>query len=338
MKFLLPIAAMAATALARTEIMVPLHAAPGNDKMSPQWQAVVDAAVAHPDMHFYVVVNPNSGPQNTSFDTGNCSPKGVDYIPHGCNKDWSTNVGRLNNVPNIQTLGYVYARYGHEEQRNRTAVEVDIQEWADWNSERDWFGNAANISIHGIWFDETGVQKGNASEFQELTDFARRVFNAKPNRGLFDIVMNPGSNPDQNYEQTLFNMADAVVTRETCWTSTPDAVECNGTYYPYNWTDLRCGNGTPYDPALNSKAVVVVHEFHDPPTANTATLLEQIRGTVRQGLHSAFFTSGSYANTTIEPASLGNVAEFFSLANNETTVPMPNPCPRPQAKGSSLTH
>ncbi|KAK8038279.1 Spherulation-specific family 4 [Apiospora phragmitis] len=330
MKLALSFLALAAMAWARTELMVPLHAYPGGTTMSVQWAAVVDAAHSHPDMHFYVVINPNSGPKNTSGpgagDISNCSPTGVDYIPHGCDKDWSTNVGRLNQVSNIQTLGYVYARYGHTDRRSVEKIEEDIKEWADWDLEAGWGSSQpSNISIHGIWFDETGVDKGNETEFRQLTDYARQVFNAKTDRGQFDIVMNPGSNPAADYEQALFDMADAVVTRETCWTTTVGD-ECPTPYTAYNWTGITCGDGAPFSQALNSKAVVVVHEFHDPPEATNATLLEQIRGTVRQGFHSAYFTSGSYANTTIEPASIGNVAEFFSLANNETSVPMPNPC------------
>ncbi|KAK8034279.1 Spherulation-specific family 4-domain-containing protein [Apiospora rasikravindrae] len=29
------------------------------------------------------------------------------------------------------------------------------------------------MSIHGIWFDETGVEKSNGIEFRQLTDHAR---------------------------------------------------------------------------------------------------------------------------------------------------------------------
>ncbi|KXX73503.1 Spherulin-4 [Madurella mycetomatis] len=345
---LLRLVGFAAVAVARTEVMLPLYTAPGGATPEPDWQAAVDAIRNNPDMHFYVVINPNNGPRNTSFpgNPGSCNvwneADNSDWIPHGCNKDWSTNVDILNQLPNVQTLGYVYTRYGDTASRSIAEIEEDIAECVSrthpnfltttrtrhnshphsasgraWRDENTWTGRG-NISIHGIWFDETGISIGNRTEYTQLTDYARRVFDEKDpaDRGLFSIVMNPGSNPDQDYEPHLFAMSDAVVVRETCWTEV-GSVECPGNYVPFDVSTLAPGSGLPHDDALRPKSVVLVHQVRDPPAANNETLYEQIQGVVGLGLHSTYFTSAEWNVTTMLPASVGVVAEFLSRANNE---------------------
>lgn len=129
--------------------------------------------------------------------------------------------------------------------------------------------------------------------------------------------MNPGSNPDRDYEPHLFAMADAVVVRETCWTEVGSDV-CPGNYVPFDVATLAPGSGLPYDDTLRPKSVVLVHQVRDPPAANNETLYEQIRGVVGLGLHSTYFTSAEWNVTTMAPATVGVVAEFLSRANNET--------------------
>lgn len=52
MRGLLGLAALAATVLARTDVMVPLYVYPGNATWtSPDWSAAVDAIKANPDLH-----------------------------------------------------------------------------------------------------------------------------------------------------------------------------------------------------------------------------------------------------------------------------------------------
>ncbi|KAM7192973.1 Spherulin-4 [Rhypophila sp. PSN 637] len=329
---ILALTGLATTVMARTEIMLPLYAAPGGIFGSAEWNATIDAIRANPDMHFYVVINPNNGPKNTSSpgNGGSCNLAGPDYIEHGCNKDYSTNLARINALPNAQTVGYIYTRYGDQNNRSIDSIKEDIAEWALWDNATTWnFNEIANISIHGLWFDETGTTIGNRSEYEELTSYARDVFatTGPSPRNQFSIIMNPGSNPQTDYEPFLFAMADAVVTRETCWTSVPSDPsdpygDCLGDYTPYDYREMYQGLGNrtaglPDDPALNSKAVVIVHQVVDPPEANNQTLYEQILGTVRLGVHSAWFTSGNWSQETRLPASVGVVSEFFSRANRE---------------------
>ncbi|KAK8034278.1 hypothetical protein PG993_009273 [Apiospora rasikravindrae] len=76
-------------------------------------------------MHFYVVINPNSEPKNTLVSSGRIS-MGNSYTLHGHNKDWWTNVDRLNQVPDTQTLEHFYARHGHRDRRSVEQIGRDI--------------------------------------------------------------------------------------------------------------------------------------------------------------------------------------------------------------------
>lgn len=343
------IAAFVATASARTEVMLPLYAAPGGTQAKPDWQAAVDAIRNNPDMHFYVVINPNSGPQNTSApgNGGSCNLWNTtdpnDYLEHGCNRDWSTNVHIINQLDNAQTLGYVATGYGNPDRRSIAQIEDDIAEWyaikptltiqpftltnphprAAWDTAHTWNANeVGNISIHGLWFDETGITLGNLTQYSSLAAYARQVFSSTgPSpRHQFSLVMNPGSNPNADYEPHLFAMSDAVVTRETCWTRVASEADCPGNYVPFDYAGLENGAGLPYDDVYRNKSVVLVHQVRDPPVANNETLYAQIRGVVGLGLHSAYFTSGEWNETMMEPASVGVVAEFLSRANGEAGV------------------
>ncbi|KAH6843210.1 Spherulation-specific family 4-domain-containing protein [Chaetomium sp. MPI-CAGE-AT-0009] len=324
------LAVFAVTALARTEVMLPLYTPPGGIPARPDWQAAVDAIRDNQDMHFYVVINPNSGPKNTSSpgNMGSCNlwnatdPNDPDYLEHGCNRDWSTNVHILNQFQNVQTLGYIATGYGNVDRRSIEQIEEDIAEWAAWDIARTWnLNEVGNISIHGLWFDEAGITLGNRTEYLALTSYARQVFTTTgPSpRHQFSIVMNPGSNPDQNYEDDLFGMADAVVVRETCWTSVASA-DCPPPYEPFDYATLRNGFGLPYNELYRNKTVVLVHQVRGPPAANNQTLYEQVKGVVGLGLHSTYFTSGNWSETRLLPASVGVVAESLSRANNETSA------------------
>ncbi|PSR99198.1 Spherulation-specific family 4-domain-containing protein [Coniella lustricola] len=314
---------------ARTDVMVPLYVYPGSQSYTnPNWQAAVDAIKANPGLHFYIIVNPNNGPLNTSdpsgLNEGYCNVANDSYIEHGCNRDWTTHLATINELPNAQTLGYVWTRYGA---RAVGDIKADIAEWAAWETAPTWEdGQSVNITIHGLWFDEVGTGSGNYSVYSELTSYANETFAAaaktrkkkKDKNVAYSVVLNAGSVPNATYEAQLFDMASAVVTKETCFTSDPAASgvegDCPEPYEPFDYTALTAGNGLPHDEAYNSRAVIIVHQFVGPPNATTATLQEQIDGVVSLGVHSTYFTSGSYHNTTAEPATVGNVGEMVRIA------------------------
>lgn len=336
MRYLLPsLAALAATALARTNAMVPLYVYPGNSTWTnPDWAAAISAVKANPSVHFYVVVNPNSGPKNTSdptgFNGGYCSAAGdPNYIPHGCNRDWTTHLAAFNKLSNAQTLGYVWTQYG---QRTEEDVRSDIAEWAAWDRAPTWTaGQTADISIHGLWFDEVGTDPGNHTTYLDLISYANETFAAAKSKSKakikrsskhkdeYTVVLNAGPVPNATYEAQLFGMSSAVVTKETCYTSDPAAHnvtwDCPAPYAPFAYTSLTAGDGLPHDSAFLPQTVVIVHQFAGPPAATMDALQEQVVGVVDLGLHSTYFTGGSWHQTTVAPATIGNVGKLLAQAN-----------------------
>lgn len=327
MKYHVAVAVFAALALARTDIMVPLYVYPGNMTWTnPEWSAAVEAIRDNPDLHFYIIINPNNGPRNTSDSTGYnggfCQVyNNTDYIPHGCNRDWTTHISAISKLSNAQTIGYVYTNYG---QRPMEETKADILEWSQWDEAPTWnAGEMADISIHGLWFDEVSTASDNGSDYLELIQYANDTFNAKRSkRGRYSVLLNSGPVSDAAYEAELFNMSSAVVTKETCYTSDPASLgvswDCPEPYSPFELKSLTKGDGLPQNADFLPQTVIIVHQFRGPPTATLQTLREQIDGVVKLGVHSTYFTSGSYHNTTIVPASIGNVSSILIEANDAT--------------------
>lgn len=311
--------------------MVPLYVYPGNSTYTnPDWSAAVAAIKANPSVHFYIVVNPNNGPKNTSdpsgYNEGYCNVKDdPNYIPHGCNRDWTTHLGAITKLSNAQTIGYVYTQYG---QRDADEVKADIAEWAAWEKAGTWTADeTADISIHGLWFDEVGSDPGNQTYLLDLINYANETFSdrsssKKAKRGSSDddytVVLNSGPLANATYEAELFNMASAVVLKETCYTSNPSisnvSWDCPEPYSPFTYSSLTAGDGLPHDSAFLPQTVVIVHQFVGPPAATIETLTEQIDGVVAMGLHSTYFTGGSWHQTTVQPATIGNVSELLAAA------------------------
>ncbi|POS77825.1 hypothetical protein DHEL01_v203766 [Diaporthe helianthi] len=332
MRPLVGLAALAAIAMASTDVMVPLYVYPGNNTWTnPNWEAAVDAIKDNPHMHFYVIINPNNGPQNTSdpsgFNEGYCNVENDDYIQHGCNRDWTTHLADITKLSNAQTIGYVYTGYG---QRPADEVKADILEWSRWDTAPTWDANKdVDISIHGLWFDEIGSSSVNASLYQDLVTFANETFDAKgSDKGKYTVVLNAGHVVDPDYETQLFNMASAVVTKETCYTTDPEADgvswDCPMPYTPFEAAKLATGNGLPHNSAFLPQSVVIVHQFRGPTNASVQMLTAQIDAVVDLGFHSTYFTSGSWHTTTSEPATIGNVAKILSEANVAPTSAYPS--------------
>lgn len=323
----LPFAAFAAAAFACTDILLPLYVYPGGaGSATPDWQAAVDAIKSNPETHFYVIINPNDGPLGTSDPTGNnggyCNA-GPDGIPHGCNRDWTTHLGAINALPNAQTLGYVYTSYGNTSGRSTADVEGDVLEWSQWDTAPTWAAGAtANISIYGIFFDEVSSSASSAPFYRDLATYANQTFDAKSpaDRGLYSVFMNPGTNPDRDFEAALFNMSSAVVTQEACFTTRPSS-DCPLPYTPFNSQSLAPGNGLPYDLDLLGQSSILVHGFADPGGATVATLCKQIEGVISLGVHSTYFTTGGWNTTTSTPATIGMVAHLISEKNNVRSCP-----------------
>ncbi|CAN8104245.1 unnamed protein product [Discula destructiva] len=328
MRGLFGLAALAATVVARTSMMVPLYVYPGNASWTnPEWAAAVKAFKANSHLHFYVVINPNNGPLNTSDPSGAnggyCNVyNDSSYIPHGCNRDWTTHLAALNKLSNVQTIGYVYTRYGA---RDPAAIKADIAEWAAWDTAPTWTfgGDKADIAVAGLWFDEIGADPSNATLVADLVAYANTTFgdddrHRRRGNDEYSVILNAGPVANATYEAQLFALADAVVTKETCYTSDPTAAgvtdDCPEPYAPFDYAALTPGNGLPHDRALLPQTVVIVHQFVGPPAATMETLQAQVAGVVALGVHSTYFTGGSWHQTTVAPATIGNVSELLSVA------------------------
>jgi hypothetical protein len=81
-------------------------------------------------LNFAIVINPDNGP-------GNSTQPNEDFVP---------GLERLSTYSNARTLGYVRTEYG---ERNISDVLRDVATYANWST------TAANLSVSGIFFDET---------------------------------------------------------------------------------------------------------------------------------------------------------------------------------------
>ncbi|CAJ2514119.1 Uu.00g022380.m01.CDS01 [Anthostomella pinea] len=278
MRYAVPLLSAATIALARVDIMLPLYTPPGAPLLPGH--------------------KPFNGPTNSS-DLGFTLPPTLRYSTP---------------CPTPRPIGYVSTAYATGV-RNRTeaAIKADIDNWASWQTQTSWSGPGANISINGIWFDETSGDAADFAFYQRLTAHAGQAFAGRQ----YITVLNIGVRMDAAYERQMFDLASAVVTRETCWQepSTANAVECPPTYTPFDAATLQNSSGLPVNADLYPKASVIVHYVQPPRELDGAMLAEQIRQTVAYGFHSAYFTSAKlWETTTLGPATVGAVAQAMADA------------------------
>ncbi|BGP58405.1 hypothetical protein JCM8202_001908 [Rhodotorula sphaerocarpa] len=172
---LLSLAASLATA---TKILVPLYS------WSPDcWPELQTAAAANPDVEFFLILNPNSGPIRDVQDPSlYCVP---------------TLRAR---IPRSTLIGYVRTGYGS---RPAGQVDADVATYASWADLRVDVQGAGAPKLDGIFFDE--VPDGTTRKLKDLyAGYAETARAAFPNG---TVVMNPGTNvgPD------LYADADLVV-------------------------------------------------------------------------------------------------------------------------------
>ncbi|KAF7378205.1 putative Cell surface spherulin 4-like protein [Mycena sanguinolenta] len=158
---------------AQTGIIVPLYSYP---ETSATWEPLETAITTYPDVQFYVIVNPDSGPGPT--DT-----------------NYQAAVATLHGYANVLLVGYVYTSNGA---RPLDEVQQDINTYAAWPSAS---------SLAGIFFDET--QAGLTSTYTAYTDAARNA--TWPGRTTAYVILNPGTDiGDSDY----YTFADQIVTFE----------------------------------------------------------------------------------------------------------------------------
>ncbi|KAF1988341.1 hypothetical protein K402DRAFT_301296, partial [Aulographum hederae CBS 113979] len=157
-------------------LLVPLYIFP---ESTSTWDPVFSAASSFPNLTFYVIVNPDSGP-------------GSSLCPE---TEYSSAIEALNDHANVQAIGYVDTNFTH---RPLERVERDIEGYSNWEH---LCRPNSKIKVTGIFFDDVSDDGSNAS-FEYLntaTGYARA--------NLSTVVYNPGV----PLPETYYSGADLIV-------------------------------------------------------------------------------------------------------------------------------
>jgi len=307
MHLLLPLTALATVASATVGILLPIYRYPvGDGKL--EWDSVASVAVTYSKLPFYIVVNNEGGAPYSKNPPDNII-------------DWADPLGALNSKSNVQTLGYIATTFG---QRPIAEVKAGIDQYATWTTQTGWSGAVDDISVDGIFFDETDTDPSKLDYNKEIAQYARTVLAGRPGATGAIVVLNPGV-PVNSNSYSLFDVADAIVQIETCHAPNSAA---GGALDPDK--KPRCPvepKYTPFTPASldaireehAARSAVIVHDYYDswePYTpAPLATLEADVKAIVKKGVHSFYVTQYGYtANFTQEPASIATVAKLAAQA------------------------
>lgn len=253
-------------------IIIPLYIYPLQNEN--KWKPLTDAAIAHPNITFTAVINPNSGP----------APE-----DDGCpNMEYINAINELTTTPNnnIRTMGYIHTANRFDCGMTGTYIcpcsrpieelEQEISIYKSWGT-KDCTkeGTVTNPDIHmdSLFIDESpNLDKGaNLTYMSSLTDFAK-----DPNTGFVDnsaggkVLFNAGGATELAY----FDVADVIVILEnnqTEYERIPDIGVLNG--------------GGKY----SSKSSVIMYE-HEATQSVVRRDVETILGKDRDGFESLYLT------------------------------------------------
>ncbi|KAI0772001.1 Spherulation-specific family 4 [Trametes elegans] len=176
----IPRALAAAAATLSSGILVPLYIYPNGPDCS-LWQPLVNTIAAHPNVPFWLIINPDSGPEGT----GSQAPK-----------DFQQCIPKLR-APNVVVLGYVFTHRGASDRQ--AGVISDVDTYAGWN---------AAYKPDGIFFDEVSGEQGDFGTYQKFVAHARPLFGGGDG---FEITLNPGTSPtDSRY----YGITDLLLSAE----------------------------------------------------------------------------------------------------------------------------
>lgn len=103
------------------------------------------------DLNYTIIINPDSGPGNSSLPN-------EDYLPA---------IQKLNSFPNAHTVGYVRTNYS-----NRPIDDV-LQDIATYSG---WANSSQGIEMHGIFFDEAVHEyTAEAAEYMQTANNAAKA-------------------------------------------------------------------------------------------------------------------------------------------------------------------
>ncbi|KAJ5646875.1 Spherulation-specific family 4 [Penicillium lividum] len=181
-----------ASSTASTSILLPLYIWPTDNTT---WGPVYEAAAGNPDIEFQVIVNPSSGPGDTTY------PEAA-YI---------AGIAQLNSYDNVVVLGYIPTEYAT---RDISDVESDISTYSGWAAYTE-----KNIAVSGIFFDEAPRTDDTSliSYMTEVADNAR-------SHSLNTVVFNPGTKLEEGAVNGYFDAADLIVEFENSYETWVTAV------------------------------------------------------------------------------------------------------------------
>ncbi|KAI9001338.1 Spherulation-specific family 4 [Trametes punicea] len=177
----IPRALVAAAATLSSGVLIPLYIDPSPAPDCSTWAPLLDSISAHPSVPFWIVINPDSGPEGTP---GSQPPTGYqECIP-------------VLRAPNVVVLGYVHTSDG--EASRQAGVTQDVDTYAGWD---------AAYRPDGIFFDEVSGEESDFATYQGFTSHARPLFNG----GDGFIALNPGTAVD---DDDYYSLADILLTAE----------------------------------------------------------------------------------------------------------------------------
>ncbi|ORX93857.1 Spherulation-specific family 4 [Clohesyomyces aquaticus] len=219
-------------------VLLPLYVYP-----SPgAWDPLYNAAKAHADVEFTVIVNPCSGPCVGSLP----DQVYLDEIP------------KLKTYENIRTLGYVATNYTT---KSLNDVLAEIDQYAKWSM----LTNNTKLRMDGIFFDET-PSTFDPSKFAYLKRASEAVKNGTRFRDRF-VVHNPGLIPTSILtsksflSQSYMNLSDITVVFEETFDK---------------WIEKSTFDALQKSQARKSKSAVILHSL--PTVSKTVVdwVVEQI--------------------------------------------------------------
>ncbi|CAL1701483.1 unnamed protein product [Somion occarium] len=169
-------------ALLTSGIIFPLYIFPSAPPSCSSWAPLVNSIAQNPNIPFYPIINPASGP----------GPLPVDPSYQAC-------IARLK-APNVAVLGYVATWFG--DTTKSSGVVADVNTYAGW---------ASAYRPDGIFFDQASSSAGDVSLYSQYTSLAAQSFGG--GAGV-TTVLNHGTTP----AAAFYNIADLLVTAENFFT------------------------------------------------------------------------------------------------------------------------
>ncbi|KAJ4414357.1 hypothetical protein N0V82_007965 [Gnomoniopsis sp. IMI 355080] len=261
----LPFLSLFAASSFATKLLLPLYQYPEGTA----WDPVYSAIEANPQLIFQIVINPDSGPAGSVPDS-----------------NFVTGTSKLNSYSNVETLGYVHCSYGADQE----GVDQNVTDWAAWNSY-----SGANVSISGIFFDETPNTEGGSDDVsfvQTAVEAASTAFGSHQ----FTSMLNPGAAVEHD---EFWELADYIVIFEAEASEYSDSVLT---------TNIPSGKA--------SQSSILIYDFASVGSASLADTWLQTM--MEADVGSAHILNYDYieATTAESPASIGSIAIVLAVSVN----------------------